>query len=197
METSNQIWIDVGAYEGAKSLPWAQADFSMVVYAFEPNLFMATKLLGRSSNYVVLPMAVSERTGYADFYKNNYEAASSLLPFDPEGLERWKGGDRLRITEKIVVPTVRLDEFMESTGISRVDFLKIDAQGADLAVLRSLGDRIWDVKRILLEVQLAPLYRGAATKEEVLDFLSLKEFRLVSAEFQTFDQEENLSFERV
>ncbi|MFB3777027.1 MAG: FkbM family methyltransferase [Bryobacteraceae bacterium] len=194
-----EIWLDVGAHLGEKTLPAARSNPALRVYAFEPNLRLAMRLVGLAPNFVVLPMAVAEQTGTADFHLNSFEAASSLLPFDPTGLQRWIGGDVLRVVETVPVPVIRLDTFMELAGIGRVDYLKIDAQGGDLEVVRSAGDRIRSIGRISLEVQITPfpLYAGGAKKEDVLEYLLRSGFRLEEVEQQSHVQEENLTFSRV
>jgi FkbM family methyltransferase len=86
-------WIDVAAHRGEKTLSAAQANPALRVYAFEPNLRLALQLVGLTPNFIVLPMAVAEKNGTANFYLNSFAAASSLLPMDPQGLERWIDGD--------------------------------------------------------------------------------------------------------
>jgi FkbM family methyltransferase len=196
--TAHQIWLDVGAHDGEKTLEAARENPALFVYAFEPNLAAASRLMGLLANYIVVPVAVAEQDGSAAFYRNRYEGASSLLPFVPEGLARWIRGGELAVTDTVTVPTMRLDTFLNGAGISRVHYLKIDAQGADLAVVRSAGERLKDIDRISLEVQTTPfeLYRGASRKEDVLAFLTNAGFELVAVEAQSFDQEENLTFVR-
>jgi FkbM family methyltransferase len=194
----DQIRLDVGAHHGEKTLEAARRNPALRVYAFEPNLAAASRLMGALANYVVLPAAVAEQDGSAPFHLNRYEAASSLLPFVPEGLAGWIGGGELAVTATVTVPTMRLDTFLDGAGIRKVAYLKIDAQGADLALIRSAGERLKDIDRISLEVQTTPfeLYRGASHKEDVLRFLASEGFRLVETEAQSFDQEENLTFIR-
>jgi len=143
-------------------------------------------------------MAVAETDGTAPFYVTGFEEASSLLPFASDGLKQWRGNEDLRVTSTLTAPTIRLDTFLEQRGIAEVDYLKIDAQGGDLAVIRSLGGRLRDVKRISLEVQVTaqPLYQGAPHKDEVVAFLAGVGFRLISCERQSQGQEENLTFSR-
>jgi FkbM family methyltransferase len=195
---ASEVWLDVGAHLGEKSLSFAARNPGTRVYAFEPNLKRASQLMGRLPNYVVVPMAVSEEDGSAPFYLNDFDAASSLLPFVPEGLAQWTGGEVLRVEASPTVPTIRLDTFLNQVGAGRVAYLKIDAQGADFAVVRSLGERVKDVDRISLEVQITaiPLYRGAAQKSEVIEFLTAAGFELTSVEQQSAGQEENLTFVR-
>jgi FkbM family methyltransferase len=193
-----EVWIDVGAHMGEKTFAFAQQNPLLRVYAFEPNLQMAVQRFGLFPNFVVMPMAVSEQNGCADFYLNAFAAASSLLPFDSAGLVRWRGGEVLSVERRLVVPTIRLDTFLNQMGIAEVHFLKIDAQGADLAVVRSLGSRIKDVRKISLEVQInpVPLYAGGSQKNEVHHYMSEAGFELETCEKQSYDQEENLTYLR-
>ena len=195
---ADQIWLDVGAHDGEKTLEAARRNPGLFVYAFEPNPAPASRLKGVLANYMVLRAAVAERNGCAPFHVNRYEGASSLLPFVPEGLARWIGGGELAVAETVTVPTMRLDTFLDGVGIRRVHYLKIDAQGMDLAVIRSAGERLKDIDRISLEVQTTPfeLYRGASRREDVVPFLTSAGFELIEVEAQSFDQEENLTFVR-
>jgi len=190
------IWIDVGAHYGERTLGFAECNPGVTVYAFEPNLRAAMKLFGRSRNYIVLPMAVAENDGSADFYLNEFEASSSLLPLAQDA-PYWSEGTPLRVKDKISVATIRLDTFMNTLGIAKVDFLKVDAQGMDLAVVRSAGHRLRDIARITLEVWVTrPQYSGAASKEEAIQFLTKHGFKLEGVEPQTDGHEENLTFVR-
>jgi hypothetical protein len=93
---------------------------------------------------------------------------------------------------------MRLDTFMNEVGIRHVHFLKIDAQGADLNVLKSVGDRLRDVRKVVLEVSLTstPLYEGSHSKDECLQFMADAGFSLQDEESQSDGQEANLTFLR-
>jgi FkbM family methyltransferase len=191
-------WIDVGAHEGEVTLACARQNPRLRVYAFEPNLRLAATLIGVASNFFVVPMAVAEKDGLTEFHLNAFRAASSLLPFNDERKKQWIGGEILKVTSTVAVPTIRLDTFMDLTRIDRVDFLKIDTQGMDLSVVKSAGARLRDITRLTLEVDLTdpPLYEGAPSKELVVKFLQERGFDMESAEKQTYGQEENLTFVR-
>jgi FkbM family methyltransferase len=195
----SKIWIDVGAHRGEKTFPIAEQDPTLRVYAFEPNLEQASKVMGRLANFIVLPFAIAEENGMAMFYRNGFSAASSLLPFHEPGLNEWVGGEELREVEQIHVPTIRLDTFLKEMGITKVDYLKIDAQGADLAIIRSLGDRLRDVEKLCLEVQVTPiqLYAGGSDASEVHAYMASRGFALTVQERQSHNQEENLTFVRI
>jgi FkbM family methyltransferase len=188
-------WIDIGAHGGESTFSQARHNPGLKVYAVEPNLRAVAKLVGRLPNYVVLPMAIAEKNGCAEFHVNAYDQASSLLPFNQAGLTSWVGQE-LKVDSVVVVPTMRLDTLMGMLEIERVDFLKIDTQGMDLAVLRSAGKRLGDIGKITLEVCVAPipLYLGAPSKAEVVAFLEAAGFCLIDTEEQSHGQEENLTF---
>lgn len=194
---ASRIWIDVGVHAGEHTLAAALKDSALLVHAFEPLPASHNKLVSKTpSNFLVHPMAVSDQDGTATFRINRFDAASSLLPMDEARRATWIDGKLLREDRELIVRTTRLDTFMRDRAIKAVEFLKIDAQGADFSVVRSLGDRIKDVKRIQLEVVLGPhqLYRGAADKPTIMTFMAEHGFRLKSSEAQSHNQEENLTF---
>jgi FkbM family methyltransferase len=190
------VWIDVGAYLGTETFPAAKQNSALHVYAFEPNLRLAAQYWGRFPNVTVIPAAVSETDGFADFYINDNVGSSSLLPHNPEGVRQWIGGHLFKVEAKVLVPTVRLDTFMNWAGISKVEYLKIDAQGADFSVVKSAGERIRDIKKIKLEVAVTPVspYEGAARRIDVVNYLQSFGFVLAEVESQFHNQEENLTF---
>jgi FkbM family methyltransferase len=191
-------WIDVGAHHGEVTLGHAEQNPGLKVYAFEPNLRVAASLIGRAPNFIVIPIAVAESDGQGQLQVNTYDDASSMLSMDENVRRAWVGGEALQVEAQVAVPTIRLDTFMSLFSIASVDFLKVDTQGMDLAVIRSAGSRLRDIVRIRLEVDLSPepLYRGAASKDEVMEFMSSAGFRLVATEVQAYGQEQNLTFER-
>jgi len=195
---SVRVWLDVGAHRGEHSRAVAQNEPALEVHAFEPLPTLFDELSRSSPNYHVHAMAIGERDGMAEFRVNRFEAASSLLPMDEATRTRWLDGHLLHEDRVIQVPVTRLDSFMERHGIRHVEFLKIDAQGGDLAVLRSAGDRLVDIDRVQLEVAVTPtqLYQGAAAKPEILAYMAEHGFRLLRADVQSHGQEENLTFER-
>jgi FkbM family methyltransferase len=190
-------WIDVGAFRCEHTYRYALFNPSLRVFAFEPNMHLAAKLFGALPNIIVVPMAVSESDGCAEFNITAFPDSSSLLSIDEDNARQWTGGQEILVINKTTVPTIRLDTFMNLVGIQTVDYLKIDAQGADLAVLKSSGNRLKDFRKIYLEVSVTPhpVYQGCASKKETVEFLEARGFELVAVESQSDGQEENLTFE--
>jgi len=189
-------WIDVGAHHGETTLGYANHNPGLRVFAFEPNLRAAAKMIGKAPNFIVLTMAVAEKDGIAEFQINARDEASSLLPMDEEARKAWASTCALTIESTTLVPTIRLDTFMNLFEISKVDFLKIDTQGMDLAVLKSAGSRLRDCAKVTLEVDISPrrLYSGSPSKRDVVSFMLQAGFAMVSARVQSDGREENLTF---
>lgn len=91
---------------------------------------------------------------------------------------------KFRHEADVLVPTLRLDEFMEAAGLEVIDVLVSDTQGYGLEVLRSLGTRIDDVRRIEVEawVDGREQYIGAMnSRDAVVDYLTRHGFELEEA----------------
>jgi FkbM family methyltransferase len=191
------VWLDVGANLCTHTYSYALFNPSLRIYAFEPNLEIACRMFNSLPNLFMIPMAVAETDGCSEFNITAYPDSSSLLPLDDDNASRWVGAHDLRVASRTIVPTIRLDTFLNRANIQTVDYLKIDAQGMDLAVVKSAGDRLKDIRRIFLEVCVTPYppYRGAPTKGEVVEFLSTQGFALAAVETQSDGQEENLTFQ--
>jgi FkbM family methyltransferase len=154
--------------------------------------------MGRLPNYVVLPIAIASRDGSADLHLNAYEQSSSLLPADASGVKAWITEQEFRVVGSVTVPTMRLDTFLNGAGIRSVDYLKVDAQGLDLEVVKSAGDRLRDVAKVQLEATTASYrqYEGAPGKSAIIEYMESQGFRLAGEDFQSHGQEANLTFLR-
>jgi FkbM family methyltransferase len=193
---SCRVWLDVGAHRGEITLPWAKRYRHLTVYAFEPNVPLAARLAESCSNFVVIAAAVAEQNGIAPLFLTKDSNGASLLPIDPAARAAWIGGEDLEVVGQRVVPTIRIDTFLDRMRIDRVDLLKVDAQGSDLAVVASAGRRIKDIDMVVLEVAMAtsPVYRGAADRQSSIAYMERHGFELVHVTTQTRHQEQNLTF---
>ena len=68
-------------------------------------------------------------------------------------LGRWK--EMAEVVEQVEVETHRLDDIEE---LPRVDLLKIDVQGAEVAVFQGARDRLSEAVAVITEVGFLPLY---------------------------------------
>jgi FkbM family methyltransferase len=194
----SRIIFDVGANEGKHFIDEARSSGS-IVYAFEPVPEVVSILLNElrktpCPTFHVVSAAVSDEevisclniAGWHEY------GCSSLLEFS-DNIES------LYVkTHQVYVPTIRLDTFIRQMDIPKIDFLKIDAQGNDLRVLKSLGA---DVQKVFSGVVEVPnelfLYKNMHTKDETIQFLTDNDFRITKIENNWGNSsEQNIFFER-
>jgi len=192
-----RVWIDVGAHRGETTFEQARSNPDLVVYAFEPDVSIASHRYALLDNFIVIPMAVSDRDGFREFHLNSNDRTSSLLPLDHNAMQGWRGVSNLHTVQRLTVPTIRLDTFLSAMRIESVEYLKIDAQGHDLEVIRSLGNRIRDVAELRVEACAAaqPMYSGAHNSvNNIIAFMQGQGFELSENSPETLGQEANLAF---
>jgi FkbM family methyltransferase len=206
MTTSNPWIIDIGAFDGQKGKSLAnEFGGGFRILYIEPDCEIFKKIETTPQD-LALNIAIADHDGEIDFLF--YQPGThSVLKTNPKVIEsgyvdgftgkKAAQGDWSE-KKKIRVPCRRLDSLCREYGIDSVRFLKVDTQGFDLEVLKSLGNDIKKVDELVCEVQLDgfQIYEGAAKKQEFIDYLHKKGFLWIRHEFQTFAQEQNLYFKR-
>lgn len=142
-------FVDVGANVGFYTrMGSALVGGSGRVFAFEP-LSPARRLLEMNTkgvtNVVVDDRALSDHNGEADFHVRPQGDTSSLLPGGP--------GSSVRVG----VTTLDARLLSEGGAPTRVDFIKIDVEGAELSVLRGATKTI-EKYQPLVYFEFLPLY---------------------------------------
>jgi FkbM family methyltransferase len=78
------------------------------------------------------------------------------------------------------VPIRRLDSYVAEFGLPRAQILKVDVQGAELAVLEGAGSLLEDVRLIQIETWLRRSYDGKTPLlHEITEYLSSRGFSLI------------------
>ncbi len=160
------------------------ADFlKCTVHAYEanPQAIEYCKEHIKDRNDIILhPVAVGDFNGRVKFYPVNTQAyrnigASSMFRFDmneqiqpPEVIA---AGDNIQSEIEVDIVT------LESQDIYP-DALFMDIQGAEFAALKGLGNKIDNVKLIILETQYHSCYKDAPTFYDIDAFLKSKGFRI-------------------
>lgn len=192
---------DIGASNGIFSKKYSK---NATIYAFEPNKTNIIKLrenCGNINNYNIIEKAISDKEGELEFFEANYTNSSSLLPFTNE-VVKWKNPSKttpmLKTVNKYKVLTMRLDNFIEKENYNNIiiDFIKIDTQGHDLNVIKSLGKYIKNVREILCEVQITnfELYKDQSNKNDLLSYMKENNFEIRKIQPWSHNQEENIWF---
>lgn len=158
----DEVW-DIGANVGVFSFAAAVASKSGRVLAFEPDSFLVDVMrssinLNHLQNVCIIPVAISEKNGFAEFQVAKRGRASNCLT--EAGGRSQMGG--VRYTQ--IVPTLSGDSISQNFR-SVPKFVKIDVEGAELFVLRGLAGVLKKHKpKIYIEV-------SSDTKTEVASIL--------------------------
>ncbi len=127
------VVIDVGANFGAHTVTYCKAVGSKgKVIAFEPNPTVAKKLMEFRRSYpwlTVRGVALSDRAGQANFFATKVSGFGSLYGSDRADFEG----------ENIAVLTDTLDVALAEDQLSSLSFIKIDVEGAEVPVLKTIA----------------------------------------------------------
>jgi FkbM family methyltransferase len=169
------VCIDVGAAGGAHLLLMARrVGPTGRVVGIEPRpgslraVAALTRLAGLAGQTRLLPVALAEREGRLPL-RIPIVPTRAHLPGTTVDLEGTAAFAKLP-HRRIVVPTRRLDDVVADEGLDRVDLLKIDVEGAELAVLAG-AHRTLARHRPLVLVESDDLHQARydATAQDVLD----------------------------
>lgn len=98
------------------------------------------------------------------FFLTHNPTCSSTLPPDADQLANYLHAHRFAVVDTAEVAATTLDEAMRSVGLERIDWLKLDTQGTDARLLRSLGDDLWaGLMAVDAEPGFDPYYQGEDT----------------------------------
>ncbi len=147
--------LDIGANIGLYTVQMASAvGEAGHVYAFEPCPLTAARLrenvtLNRLSNVSIVEKALSDSEGTAHFYifPEGGDAYNSL-----GAVRREREG--LCATQLIEVQTTTLDAFANQAGLTSVDFIKLDVEGAEEMVLRGGVNLLRACPQALIAIEL-------------------------------------------
>ena len=198
--------IYIGAGKGSKCIEWLDSIKQSQVFAFEPHPKQFEHLLNKSKSWkyknrlVPYRKAISHITSKSTFYHSNDISSSSLLPFDPDGIKKWKYPPATRYFKTIneeTIQTLRLDSFINRMNIRIIDLLYIEGQGTELNILHSLGRKARSIKQIICKVHTIQFnkYKTQSTKDDVFKYLKKKNFVLKDFKSISNGQEELLLFQ--
>jgi len=164
--------IDVGAYGGLSEVwiihHYAIAKLLLIDPRFNP--MVESKCGGLLE---ILPFAISDIEGKTNFYQYEKQACNSIFRIkdNPESIMGPGDYSRFKLQKITTVNCVRLDTIISKQSNS-FDFLKVDTQGNDLNVVKSMGDYLKDLVGIQVELYLKSVYQDAPMFEDAHEFLS-------------------------
>ncbi|MEP0870524.1 FkbM family methyltransferase [Trichocoleus desertorum AS-A10] len=159
---------------------------SLTIYGFDADedacITANTDLEQRQINWKEkhFPLALSNLKSESTLYVTKSLESSSLYEPNTTYLQRFfQLSELLEVAFTIEVETTTLDSFCQSEQVEQIDFLQIDAQGAELPILQgSLQILQNSVLAIHTEVSFSPIYLNQPLFADVDFYLRDKGFTL-------------------
>jgi FkbM family methyltransferase len=175
--TDAPLILDVGANRGQSIERFRRAFPGSVIHAFEPDRAAFAELERRCGhlpgvhlNHLALGARPEQRT----FLHNSRDDMSSFLQ---PSVDAWG-----EVTDRYPVEVITADDYCAARGIERLDILKSDTQGFDLAVLQG-AQRLLErraVRLVFMEITFSKMYEELPRFDQIYAFLLDRGFALVS-----------------
>jgi len=166
--------LDVGAQGGFNSDNFFPKKYNIF---FEPVLVEPikneAKKLKTNNKYVIDQGIWSKQTNKKIYILNNRLGSSSMYKPDPRsfnvhGINK-KDYKNYEITETIEIECDSLDASLKNLKIDKLDYLKVDVQGAELEILNGIG--AYRPLLIKIEAHIFSMYKDVPSWSELLNYL--------------------------
>jgi FkbM family methyltransferase len=174
------IALDVGANIGMYAIPMARlVGEKGRVHSFEPedknyDRLLVNLAINGLKNVTVVKSAVFSETKVLklNLFPDNISSWHSLGM--PEMPDPWNPGKMVKPSRVVEVPGVSLDDYCADNGIERVDFLKVDVEGAELEVLQGCKRMFAEnrIRQIMFEVSLPQIQSMGHGAGEIFQYLA-------------------------
>ena len=161
---------------------------TITIYAFEPvpEIFRVLQSAIAHNPFIkAIPLALSDHIGNQTFYLSSH-------PDKPE--KPFQAGSLLAPQERllhspvtykrtIMVPAITLDAWAYENKVNNIDFLWLDVQGAELAIMQASPNFMAKIKVLWVEVNFIQAYAGQPLYPEVKNWLESQGFTLIARDF--------------
>jgi FkbM family methyltransferase len=173
--------VDVGASGGIMPL-WEPHRQHLRIIGFEPD-DRAFEALRNQQNSLIhyFKIGLHRQSGEFDFYLTRKQKNSSCFIPNMVLLDRFHNSKRFDLIEKTTITCKALDEVLRGEGLTDIDFIKLDTQGSELAILEGATSILTEsVFGLEIEVEFAELYQGQPLFSDVDSFVRKSGFDLIN-----------------
>jgi 2-O-methyltransferase len=170
----SKTFIQIGSHEG-RDTDWMAALPDVTVHAFEPDPRNRQR---PRSNVVEIRAAIAASDGHSSFVLSERGwdrewTQSSSLRRPKNHLSRYP----VTFGDVIGVPTMALDTYAASKGLTTVDLVWAEVQGAEGDMIAGGGNTLSNTRYLYTQYSDGEMYEGQVTLGEIL--ARLPEFRVV------------------
>ncbi|WP_061255853.1 FkbM family methyltransferase [Leptospira interrogans] len=169
---------DVGA-SGGLHPRWEEFTSSYKGILFEPDPREYEQLIKKVDNrIVIIDTALSDSKKEILFHLCKKQQVSSVFKPNTRFLDMFPDAGRHDVERTIQIQSDRMDSLLKEKGIQYVDFLKIDTQGFELAILKGASGYIGDIIGLQIEVEFVEMYLEQPLFSQVDEYVRKQGFEL-------------------
>lgn len=177
LEAAPPVLIDVGAAQGIhpKWRPIAKYSVCVAFEADERELASVTNEAAGFRRLTTFNAIAAERAAEAEpFHLTASPFCSSRLRPRADTLRAYAFAPLFEVERTVELRALDLSDALAELALTRIDWLKLDSQGTDLRLLRSLGDLAQTALVVELEPGIIDAYEG---EDKLADVLAKMEAR--------------------
>lgn len=160
------VLADIGS-SGISHKIWEPIASESLLIGFDPDTRNPNKTFGKGySRNILVNKAVSpdDMVDTINFVLTEYPSCSSTLEPDMESLSSFSFRDYFRPVSRVDVAATSINRVMGDEGLEAIHWIKLDSQGIDLRLLKSIQDKYFDR---LLAVDIEPGLVRAYQEEDL------------------------------
>lgn len=181
----NPVILEAGVCDALDTLSMKARWPNAVIYGFEalPKHYeLSYDKLKDIAGVMLQPCALFDRVGELTFYFSaKIPGASSLLQDNLDNIEIPQGIDHDGINYRDTAITVKcttIDQWVQDSGVQKIDYLWLDTEGAELYILRNAKSILPAVKVISIEINFQEFRKGMTQFQDLYAFLTNEGFKL-------------------
>lgn len=147
-------------------------------------------------NLILLNSALSDSVNTVHFNLCRNQRASAVYLPNLSFLSKFPIciSERFDVTSNVVIKTDTLNNQLRQNDITEIDFIKIDAQGSELSILKGSLDYLDKVIGLELEVEFAPLYENQPLFNDVDSLVRKNNFELFDIKRSYWKRKEGMHY---
>lgn len=183
----NPVILEAGVCGGEDTCSFKKNWPHSIIYGFEANpdnFKSAIKNTEKLPGVKILPVALFDHVGSTIFYCSKANGgASSILKDNLRNVENIFNCPSSALNYRdvpVVVPCTTVDQWAQDNRVSKIDYIWLDAEGAEIYILQHAKSILPSVKVISIEANFQEFRKGMTLFPKLYEFLTENGFKLES-----------------
>jgi len=163
-------FVDIGSRAGIPTR-WMPLEEKLKIIGFEPDLVECNRLNEEYSNYkydsIFYPTALLESNRRAHIFNCNNPGVDSFYEPNSKLWARYAEGEIHKVKKKTEILATTLDDVFKKNNHTQADFIKIDVQGSELAVIQGARKSLSNCFGVEVEVEFTSLYNNQSLFSDI------------------------------